>query len=196
MRIESVLVNGESSTGTGFVTEIEGRKVILTNRHVVLGAEKVMAGPDENSLKEVSSYKIAKDYDLAILEMPEGVKWPTLTLEKSAPAIASEIFAIGFPQGLKKSITKGLISSDMGLIVQFDASVSSGYSLYRKSFEKLNAVIDIWSLDKGANLMIKTLYLLEVSGLFKGRHSLCPPMDTCLEVIKSTPQLQGLGYGS
>ncbi len=148
LRIESVLVNGGSSTGTGFVTEIEGQKVILTNRHVVLGAEKVMAGPDENSLKEISSYKIAKDHDLAILEMPEGVNWPALILEKSAPAIASEIFAIGFPQGLTKSITKGLVSSDMGLIVQFDASVSSGNSggpLLNAQGRAVGVVTAVWT---------------------------------------------------
>ena len=74
------------------------------------------------------SYRISPDIDLALIDLPTELAIPPLKTRKDGVKIGERVFAVGFPMGLSKSITQGLVSSETEQLVQFDAPVSSGNS--------------------------------------------------------------------
>lgn len=120
--------DGSTMQGSGFIVELEGKRVILTNRHVVKGAEKVMVGTDAENLLPSSFYKIASDLDLAVANCPDSLKAPPLPLAVRPLNPGVEVTALGFPLGLNKVITRGVVSSVEETYVLFDAPISSGNS--------------------------------------------------------------------
>jgi hypothetical protein len=128
VRVEAKSLEGDTMIGSGFVCELQGKKFILSNRHVVLGAKEVRVGSSEATLVLAPSYRISPELDLALIDLPPGLLIAPLKTRTDGVKIGERIFAIGFPLGLNKSITQGLISSDTEKVVQFDASISSGNS--------------------------------------------------------------------
>ena len=119
---------GTKMQGSGFIVELEGKRLILTNRHVVKGAEKVMVSTDAEKLLPTASYRIASDLDLAVVECPDSLKAPPLRLATRPLNPGAEVIALGFPLGLSKVITRGVVSAIEDKYVLFDAPVSSGNS--------------------------------------------------------------------
>ena len=119
---------GTKMQGSGFIVELEGKRLILTNRHVVKGAEKVMVGTDAEKLLPSASYRIAGDLDLAVIECPDSLKVPPLRLATRPLNPGAEVIALGFPLGLSKVITRGVVSAIEDKYVLFDAPISSGNS--------------------------------------------------------------------
>lgn len=128
VRIESTLLNGEQKQGSGFICEIEGKKYILSNRHVVLGAKEVRVGISVKHLVFAPTYRISPELDLALIEVPKEVRAPALKKRISELRTGERLYAVGFPLGLNKAITQGLLSSQTEKILQFDAPISSGSS--------------------------------------------------------------------
>jgi hypothetical protein len=128
VRIEAKSIDGNIMIGSGFVCELQGRTFILSNRHVVLGANEIRVGKSEDELVRASSYRISPDIDLALIDLPPGLAIPPLKTRKDGVKIGERVFAVGFPLGLHKSITQGLVSSETEQFVQFDAPISSGNS--------------------------------------------------------------------
>lgn len=121
-------IDGTKAQGSGFIVELDGKRLVLTNRHVVKGAEKVMVGTDAETLLPSVSYKIASDLDLAVVECPESLKAPPLRLATRPLNPGAEVIALGFPLGLSKVITRGVVSAVEDQYVLFDAPISSGNS--------------------------------------------------------------------
>ena len=120
VRVEAKSVEGETTVGSGFVCELNGEKVILSNRHVVLGAKEVRVGTSAEKLFRSSGYRISPEIDLALIDVPKELQSAPLKTRKNDVRIGERVFAIGFPLGLNKSITQGLVSSETEKLVQFD----------------------------------------------------------------------------
>ena len=145
----SVVVGRQRSVGSGFVIDAEG--YIMTNAHVVSGAQRVqivlpadnadgtlataLSGTHERWCRRASSAS-RRELDLALLKV-DGLKLPALPLATYSQVRQGEtVFAFGSPIGLRNSLTHGLVSAvarqvdpDSPLIyVQTDAPINPGNS--------------------------------------------------------------------
>jgi S1-C subfamily serine protease len=57
--------------------------LILTNKHVVENADRLKVGIQEDLLFDVSNYRLAKDEDLAILDIPAELQLKALPLRRT-----------------------------------------------------------------------------------------------------------------
>lgn len=128
VRIEATQLDGTKTLGTGFAFEIDGKKYILSNRHVVLGASRVQIGHSATNLLQAPSYRICPSLDFAIIDVPQKFTIAAAKKRQSPLKTGERAYAIGFPLGLNKSITQGLVNSHSEEYVQFDAPISSGNS--------------------------------------------------------------------
>src|SRR5438132_1210806 len=100
----------QQSFGSGFLIDPKG--VVLTNFHVVDGADRV-----EVTLKDGRKY-ISKEIkgdrknDLAIVRFTPGSPLPHLQLgDSDAMEIGDRVLAVGAPFGLAGSVTAGIVSA-------------------------------------------------------------------------------------
>jgi serine protease Do len=144
----SVVIGRQQSTGSGFVIDPEG--YILTNAHVVNGARRVqIVLPADNAdgtlatalsararLVPANIVGITTELDLALLKV-EGLKLPSLSLATYTQVRQGEmVFAFGSPNGLRNSLTHGLVSAvarqvdpdSPQIFVQTDAPINPGNS--------------------------------------------------------------------
>jgi serine protease Do len=143
-----VVLDRQQSTGSGFVIDPAG--YIMTNAHVVNGARRVQivlpSDPSDGTLKTALSSKmrlvtaqvvgITTELDLALLKV-EGLKLPALVLAGYSDVRQGEtVFAFGSPNGLRNSLTHGLVSAvarqvspdSPQIFVQTDAPINPGNS--------------------------------------------------------------------
>ncbi len=118
----------EITLGTGFAFEIDGKIYILSNRHVVLGASHLQIGHSSSNLVQAQSYRICPSLDFAIIDIPQKFTIAATRMRLSPLKTGERAYVIGFPLGLNKSITQGLVNSHSEEYVQFDAPISSGNS--------------------------------------------------------------------
>lgn len=129
----------ERSGGTGFIIESDGW--ILTNNHVVEGADKV-----EVEVGEKDTYKarvVGKDpaTDLALLKIEGDRPFPTVKLgDAERLRVGDWVMAIGDPLNFSKTVTVGVVSGkgrQAGLsratqnfenLIQTDAAINFGNS--------------------------------------------------------------------
>jgi len=120
------------ATGSGFVAFTN--KMLVTNSHVIDGADSIIARSDqgyEYILNKV--YAVDTKKDLAILGFYSPTDLPPLTLETNSPIMRVEpVVAIGSPEGLLNTVSVGNVSAvfeQKGTrYIQFTAPVSSGSS--------------------------------------------------------------------
>ena len=111
------LFGGSSGTGSGFVYHPDGW--ILTNRHVVEGAEGLLVLLDDGRQLTAEVYGIDTLTDLAILKI-EATDLPTAPVGTSAGLQPGQLaIAIGNPLGYENTVTTGVVS---GLGRQITAS--------------------------------------------------------------------------
>jgi serine protease Do len=125
------------SLGTGFIIREDG--LILTNNHVVNGADLIQVQLTEDSDKLYEAKLIGFDsrLDVALIKIDAGKKLPAASLGSSKDSEVGEwVAAFGNPFGHGHSMTKGIISS-MGRtigeinkvpLLQTDASINPGNS--------------------------------------------------------------------
>ncbi|MBF7083896.1 trypsin-like peptidase domain-containing protein [Desulfallas sp. Bu1-1] len=101
----------ETGVGSGFIISNDG--YILTNEHVVSGADRItVVVQDQN--KEYNAKLIGSDYDLdlAIIKIDAGNKLPHLVLGDSDKIeVGNWVIAIGNPFGFDHTVTVGVISA-------------------------------------------------------------------------------------
>jgi S1-C subfamily serine protease len=130
----------ESATGSGVVIIDDG--VILTNLHVVHGAERVTVTFFDGFESEATVLGVRPENDLAVIrakKIPDDLPAATLgTTQRLKPG--DEVVAVGFPFGIGPSVTAGVVSGldrefrspegDRRLtkLIQFDAAVNPGSS--------------------------------------------------------------------
>lgn len=97
----------ETRQGTGFNIAEDGS--IVTNRHVVEGAEQVIVRFPDGTSYGVSSYKTAGEVDLALLSI-DGAGLPALVLDTKEEAKPGDmVTVIGNPLGYKRIAQRGEI---------------------------------------------------------------------------------------
>ncbi|NQZ71314.1 MAG: Do family serine endopeptidase [Lentisphaeria bacterium] len=126
----------QQSLGSGVVVSANG--YILTNNHVVQGADEILVSFGDKTKKKYKAKLIGRDpkSDIAVLKI-DVKKIPFAVIANSDHVeVGDVVFAIGNPLGLGKTVTKGIISAkgrSIGLVdyedfLQTDASINPGNS--------------------------------------------------------------------
>ena len=124
-----------SALGSGFIIDEKG--IIVTNNHVIEGAEDIVV--QVNGEKKFNAKVIGADplSDIAVLQIETKEKFTPVKFGNSDKArIGDWVIAIGNPFGLGGTVTSGIISArnrSIGLsryedYIQTDASINSGNS--------------------------------------------------------------------
>ncbi|HKP70495.1 MAG TPA: DegQ family serine endoprotease [Pyrinomonadaceae bacterium] len=99
----------ERGLGSGVIVSADG--TILTNAHVIEGAEKITVLLNNNKTFEAKLVGADKPSDLAVLKI-EAQNMPFLTLGNSDTVrIGDIVLAIGNPLGIGQTVTAGIISA-------------------------------------------------------------------------------------
>ncbi|WP_308103076.1 S1C family serine protease [Streptomyces albus] len=98
------------STGSGVVITKDGQ--ILTNNHVVSGADTVRVTFEGGKTARARVVGTDADKDLALLKA-EGVSGlrPAALGDSDAVGVGDQVVAIGSPQGLSGTVTSGIVSA-------------------------------------------------------------------------------------
>jgi putative serine protease PepD len=103
--------DAQTSQGSGFVYDREGH--IVTNDHVVDGAETVSVRFSNGSAYEATVVGTDASSDLAVLKVdaPASLLRPLPLADSSNVRVGQAVVAIGSPFGLEGSITSGIVSA-------------------------------------------------------------------------------------
>jgi S1-C subfamily serine protease len=128
-----------AGTGTGIVWSKDG--YVITNFHVVEGANRVAVGLTDQSQWEAKVVGVAPDKDLAVLKIdaPATKLFPLPLGDSDSLEVGRKVLAIGNPFGLDSTLTTGIvsalgreISSPNGRrirdVIQTDAAINPGNS--------------------------------------------------------------------
>ncbi|HEX5911482.1 MAG TPA: trypsin-like peptidase domain-containing protein [Thermoleophilaceae bacterium] len=132
---------GRQASGTGFLVDGDGS--IVTNSHVVGEAERVTVRFDDSG-REIPARVRGTDpsSDLAVLDVDRsdvGSRRPLALARSSSVRVGDEVVAIGFPLGLDKTATEGIVSGlerdiqapngfQIDRVIQTDAPINPGNS--------------------------------------------------------------------
>ncbi len=127
----------EQSLGSGFIISKEG--FILTNAHVIQGAEevKIKLGNQKIYSGKVVGFDTRTDVAVLKIETDEDLPIPVTLGDSDRLQVGQWALAIGNPFGLEGTLTVGVISatkrSNMGIeeyedFIQTDASINPGNS--------------------------------------------------------------------
>ena len=131
---------GGVATGSGFVIDSEGH--ILTNNHVVEGADKIevkLGESDTNYTAEVVGADPASDLALLKVDAPAKELHPLTLGDSSQMEVGDPVVAIGNPFGLDRTVTSGIVSAlqrqiqapngfSIDNVIQTDAAINPGNS--------------------------------------------------------------------
>ena len=130
----------EAATGSGVVIVDQG--IILTNLHVVHGAEKVTVTFFDGLESEAAVAGVQPENDLAVVKaktIPDDLAAATLGTTQRLK-LGDEVVAVGFPFGIGPSVSAGVVSGlnrefrspegqrMLTKLIQFDAAANPGSS--------------------------------------------------------------------
>ncbi len=125
----------ERSLGSGFIISREG--YILTNNHVIEGADEVKVTLEDGREFVAEVKGLDPKLDVALLKVDAGGDLPVAELGDSNKLQVGEwVLAIGNPFGLEETVTAGIVSAKERVIgagpyddfIQTDASINPGNS--------------------------------------------------------------------
>jgi S1-C subfamily serine protease len=131
---------GGVATGSGILIDTEGH--VLTNNHVVEGADKVevkLGSSDTTYTAEVVGTDPATDVALLKVEAPASSLHPLALGDSSNVEVGEPVVAIGNPFGLDRTVTAGIVSAiqrqiqapngfSISHVIQTDAAINPGNS--------------------------------------------------------------------
>jgi S1-C subfamily serine protease len=128
-----------SATGTGFVIDTEGH--IVTNNHVVDGADEIEINFLDGTIVKGTVVGLDPDSDLAVLkvDLPASQLHPVVMGDSNALFIGETTLAIGSPFDERWTLTSGIVSAldrtiqgldqySVGSVIQTDAAINPGNS--------------------------------------------------------------------
>jgi S1-C subfamily serine protease len=130
----------EKAVGTGVVIEESG--TILTNIHVVAGADRISVTFHDGTKSDAHVVSIQPEDDLAVLKtdtIPDDLKPATLRSTRGLN-LGDEVVAVGHPFGIGPSVSSGVVSGmrrdyinpkgkkTLTNLIQFDAAANPGNS--------------------------------------------------------------------
>ena len=119
--------------GTGFFISRDG--LAISNYHVFEGktiGSEVIQTIDEKQFRDIEILEQSKEYDYIIFRVNTAdyqIKNP-IPISSHAPQIGDDVFAIGNPEGLANTLSKGIISGyrDNNSRIQTTAEITHGSS--------------------------------------------------------------------
>ena len=124
-----------SALGSGFIIDEKG--IVVTNNHVIQGAEDIFVRVNGNQEYEATIIGADPLSDIAVLQIKSNDKFISVKFGDSNKArIGDWVIAIGNPFGLGGTVTSGIISArnrNIGMsryedFIQTDASINVGNS--------------------------------------------------------------------
>ncbi len=126
----------EQSLGSGIIASQDG--YILTNNHVVQGADEIKVGlADERTVLDAKIVGTDPQTDVAVIKV-QAEKLPAITFTNSdGVEVGDVVLAIGDPFGVGQTVTMGIVSAkdrgglgieDYEDFIQTDASINPGNS--------------------------------------------------------------------
>ena len=124
-----------TALGSGFIIEKKG--IVVTNNHVIQGAEDIFVSVNGSTEYKAKILGADPYMDLAVLEIISDEEFIPVSFGDSDKArVGDWVIAIGNPFGFGGTVTSGIISSrnrDIGLtryddFIQTDASINQGNS--------------------------------------------------------------------
>lgn len=101
-----------TSLGSGFIVEYQGAKYVLTNLHVVDGAEAIRITAQDGRILQAELVGADQWLDLAVLALKDADDLPTAPLGSSgALEVGDWVIAIGNPLGFDYTVTLGIVSA-------------------------------------------------------------------------------------
>ena len=125
----------ERSLGSGVIVRASG--IIVTNAHVVKGAEELRVVLSDRREFEADILALDAKSDIAVLKIDtKGERLPVLPIDASnSLQVGDIVLAIGNPFGVGQTVTSGIVSalgrtqvSDLASFIQTDAAVNPGNS--------------------------------------------------------------------
>ena len=129
----------QQASGSGFVIDRDGH--ILTNNHVVEGADKVEVRFIDGTTVRAKVVGTDPDSDLAVIQVDKSSLLQPVELgDSSALIVGQQVFAIGNPFGQMWTLTSGIVSAvgrtiqsgnsrySIPEVVQTDAAINPGNS--------------------------------------------------------------------
>jgi S1-C subfamily serine protease len=129
----------QEGTGSGVIIDQLGH--VITNYHVINGADKISISLADGSIEEGKIVGTDPENDLAVLQFnPKGKTLTTVTFGNSdALKVGMKVLAIGNPFGLDRTLTQGIVSglarplqTEQGFMIretiQTDAAINPGNS--------------------------------------------------------------------
>lgn len=130
----------QHGVGTGVVIKDDG--TILTNLHVVSGADRITVTFMDGLESSATITGVRPEHDLAVVraqKIPDDMLAATMTSTQNL-APGDHVFAVGFPFGIGPSVTAGIVSGlkrdfmspegkrQLTNLIQFDAAANPGNS--------------------------------------------------------------------
>lgn len=157
--------------GTGFALSTNG--YILTNLHVVEGADSVYVQDRQGNQYRVKIDKKDTQYDLAILKIIDESFWlPSLPykLKQNGVGIGEDVYTLGFPKD-EAVYAKGYVSSKTGYSgsdsTQYQVSIdvnpgNSGGPLLDQNGNIIGVITAKLNQVDGATFAVKSKYIQEI----------------------------------
>ena len=128
---------GREQSGMGSGVIIDSSGIILTNNHVVNGADKLLVKIHDGREFEATEWKTDPKTDIAVVKIESKTSLPAATIGNSdGLEIGDWVIAVGAPFGLDETVTAGIISAksrgigitDREEFLQTDAAINPGNS--------------------------------------------------------------------
>jgi S1-C subfamily serine protease len=126
-------------TGSGFIWDDRGH--VVTNFHVIQGANFARVTLSDHGTYDASLVGVAPEFDVAVLKIdaPRTKLQPILIGSSGDLQVGQKVFAIGNPFGLDQTLTTGVVSAlgrtirsmtnePIGDVIQTDAAINPGNS--------------------------------------------------------------------
>ncbi|HEY8338716.1 MAG TPA: trypsin-like peptidase domain-containing protein [Egibacteraceae bacterium] len=135
--VARVDVVGARGTGSGSAVIFREDGYLLTNNHVVDGAESVQVTLPDGSPEEAEIIGTVPESDLAVLHV-DATGLPVPAFAEEPPEVGDTAIAIGSPFGLDSTVTAGIVSAvnrtipgagmPLTEMIQTDAAINPGNS--------------------------------------------------------------------
>lgn len=107
--IESQVDGVPVSTGSGFVIREDG--YLLTNTHVINGADDITVVMTDGSEHDAELVGATAEYDLAVLRIEATGLTPMVFADSDEVMVGDSTIAVGSPLGLEGTVTTGIVSA-------------------------------------------------------------------------------------
>ena len=132
---EGDLKEGSSTLGSGVIVAAQG--YILTNNHVVSGADEIAVMLPDGKVAEARVVGVDPETDLAVLKVAGKNLQPITFADPDTVQVGDIVLAVGDPFGVGQTVTQGIVSATgrnrLGIntfenFIQTDAAINPGNS--------------------------------------------------------------------